>query len=54
METGVVEVFEISTEILEYMPVAVGIGVACSCFVILTAGLLVSCVRTFLRMIGGR
>ena len=51
MET---EVFEISTELLEYMPLVVGIGVACSCFVVLAAGLVVSCVKTFFRIAGGR
>ena len=49
-----VEAFEISMEILEYMPVAVGIGVACSCFVVLAAGLLVSAVKIFFKIAGGR
>ena len=48
------EVFEISTEMLEYMPFVVGVGMACSCLVVLTAGLLVSCFKTFTRIIGGR
>lgn len=48
------EVFEISTEILEYMPVAIGIGMAASCFAVLASGLLVSVVKTFFKIVGGR
>jgi len=48
------EVFEISTEILTYAPEIIGTAIACSCFVVLTAGLMVSCVKTFFRIIGGR
>lgn len=48
------EVFEVSTEILEYMPVVLGIGVACSCFVVLAAGLVVSVIKTFFKIVGGR
>jgi len=48
------EIFEISTEVLTYMPGIFGMGMACSCFVVLTAGLLVGCFKTFTKMIGGR
>lgn len=48
------EVFQISTEILGQTPFAVGVGFACSCFVVLAAGLLVSGVKTFFKIVGGR
>jgi len=39
------EVFEVSTEILTCAPEIFGTAIAYSCFVVLTAGLMVSCVR---------
>lgn len=48
------QVFEISLEMLNAVPEVVGVGFAVGLFVVLASGLMVACVKTFFRMIGGR
>lgn len=48
------EVFEISLEVFEAVPEVAGVSFAAACIVVLASGLIVACVKTFFRIIGGR
>lgn len=48
------EVFEVSLEVLDAVPEVAGVSFAAALIVVLTAGLLVSAVRTFFKIVGGR
>ena len=54
MEFFGMEVAVVTLDICEAVPDVVAVGMTSGCIVVLAAGLLVGCFKTFIKIMGGR